>query len=144
MLFGNTVACIYLSCITSEHSLTVLTDNWHDLQHGSLLRHSKHQRSYLGTSQFPSRPVGLFQSAPSLTSSDHHIQAWERGGGTPMRQCGSCGTVLWTAFSLWSFVSFLFFALFEDDLHCMDCYCNPINLYIYFVFIYHWIITRGT
>lgn len=43
-----------LSCITFEHSLTVLTDNWHDLQHGSLLCYSKQQRSYLGTSQFPS------------------------------------------------------------------------------------------
>ncbi len=84
---------LYLSCLTFEHSLSVLEDNWHDLQHGSMLRHSEQQRSYLGFSRVPSHPVGLFQSPPSLTSSDQHIQVREAGGGAPMRQCGSCGTV---------------------------------------------------
>lgn len=121
---------LYLSCITFEHFLSVLADNWHDLQHGSMLRHSEQQRSYLGSSRFPSHPVGLFQSPLSLTSSDHHIQAREAGGGggAPMRQCGSCGTVLWSAFYFWLFLSFPLIALFDDDLHCMDCYCNCINL----------------
>lgn len=126
---------LYLSCLTFEHSLSVLADNWHDLQHGSMLRHSEQQRSYLGFSRVPSHPVGLFQSPPSLT--------FRLGKRVEELPWGS--VVLVVLFGEQQLIlSFLLLALFDDDLHCMDCYCKRINLYIYFVFIYYWIIiTRG-
>lgn len=100
-----------------------------------MLRHSEQQRSYLGSSQFPSHPVGLFQSPTSLTSS---------GSGSGWRSSHEAVWVLvwkqWYCFVVLFreqqlFLSFLLLALFDDDLHYMDCYCNCINLYIYFVFI---------
>lgn len=36
------------------------------------------------------------------------------------------------------FLSFLLFALFDDDLHYMDCYCNCVNLYILSLLLNHY------
>lgn len=129
---------LYLSCITFEHFLSVLADNWHDLQHGSMLRHSEQQRSYLGSSCVKARHL-----------SPHQTITFRLGKLVEVEELpwGSVGLVV----------------LFCDQRSISDCFCLFRSLHclmmtstawtatvtaLTFKFFlslisYYWIITRG-